>query len=219
MTTSAPDPPTLPPGVCDCGRDPLLETPGADVRILFLTRAEEKRLIDRLENLQSLTDLEHVKRRMFEQLGIRVDIAGFQRSADHARYRHPEWANCRDCVARPRLDPGGDSSRHGKTPANRLRAAQRQRPVAGRMMNPVLKFPITDEILTDFALAIGTDLQGYRNHVYRVLNFYCAVSGIQGLPCDAVQIAAAFHDLTRTDNTLDYLPPSIRLASEYLDTT
>jgi len=45
------------------------------VRILFLTRAEEKRLIDRLENLQSLTDLEHVKRRMFEQLGIRLDIA------------------------------------------------------------------------------------------------------------------------------------------------
>ena len=45
------------------------------MRILFLTRAEEKRLIDRLENLQCLTDLEHVKRRMFEQLGIRVDIA------------------------------------------------------------------------------------------------------------------------------------------------
>jgi hypothetical protein len=37
--------------------------------------SRRKRLIDRLENLQSLTDLEHVKRRMFEQLGIRVDIA------------------------------------------------------------------------------------------------------------------------------------------------
>jgi len=75
MTTSAPIRQPCPPGACDCGRDPLLETPGADVRILFLTRAEEKRLIDRLENLQSLTDLEHVKRRMFEQLGIRLDIA------------------------------------------------------------------------------------------------------------------------------------------------
>jgi hypothetical protein len=75
MTTSAPIRQPCPPGACDCGRDPLLETPGADVRILFLTRTEEKRLIDRLENLQSLTDLEHMKRRMFEQLGIRVDIA------------------------------------------------------------------------------------------------------------------------------------------------
>jgi hypothetical protein len=75
MTTSAPIRPPCPPGACDCGRDPLLETPGADVRILFLTRAEETRLVERLENLQSLQDLEHLQRRMFEQLGIRVDIA------------------------------------------------------------------------------------------------------------------------------------------------
>ncbi|EJM50119.1 hypothetical protein [Pseudomonas sp. GM48] len=75
MTTTAPIRQPCPPGACDCGRDPLLETPGADLRILFLTRNEEKRLIERLENLQSLSDLEHVQRRMFEQLGIRVDIA------------------------------------------------------------------------------------------------------------------------------------------------
>jgi hypothetical protein len=75
MTTTAAIRSPCPPGACDCGRDPLLETPGADLRILFLTRNEEKRLIERLENLQSLSDLEHVQRRMFEQLGIRVDIA------------------------------------------------------------------------------------------------------------------------------------------------
>jgi hypothetical protein len=75
MITSAPIRQPCPPGACDCGRDPLLETPGADVRILFLTRAEEKRLVERLENLQSLQDLEHLQRRMFEQLGIRVAIA------------------------------------------------------------------------------------------------------------------------------------------------
>ncbi|WP_419710042.1 hypothetical protein [Pseudomonas sp. NFX224] len=74
MTPSAPIRQPCPPGACDCGRDPLLETPGADVRILFLTRAEEKRLVERLENLSSLQDLEHLQRRMFEQLGIRVDI-------------------------------------------------------------------------------------------------------------------------------------------------
>ncbi|WP_448090553.1 hypothetical protein [Pseudomonas azerbaijanoccidentalis] len=74
MTTSAPIRQPCPPGACDCGRDPLLETPGADVRILFLTRTEEKRLIERLENLSSLQDLEHLQRRMLEQLGIRVVI-------------------------------------------------------------------------------------------------------------------------------------------------
>jgi hypothetical protein len=75
MTTTPPIRQPCPPGACDCGRDPLLETPGADVRILFLTRSEEKRLVERLENLQSLSDLERVQRRMYEQLGIRVDIA------------------------------------------------------------------------------------------------------------------------------------------------
>ncbi|WP_415756837.1 hypothetical protein [Pseudomonas sp. LT1P18] len=74
MTTTPPIRQPCPPGACDCGRDPLLETPGADVRILFLTRSEEKRLIERLENLQSLSDLERLQRRMYEQLGIRVDI-------------------------------------------------------------------------------------------------------------------------------------------------
>ncbi|MHC8400508.1 hypothetical protein ACYZTX_13790 [Pseudomonas sp. MDT1-17] len=75
MTTTPPIRQPCPPGACDCGRDPLLETPGADVRILFLTRAEEQRLIERLENLQSLSDLERLQQRMFEQLGIRVSIA------------------------------------------------------------------------------------------------------------------------------------------------
>lgn len=75
MTTTPAIRQPCPPGACDCGRDPLLETPGADVRILFLTRSEEKRLVERLENLQSLSDLERLQQRMYEQLGIRVDIA------------------------------------------------------------------------------------------------------------------------------------------------
>lgn len=75
MTTTPAIRQPCPPGACDCGRDPLLETPGADVRILFLTSSEEKRLIERLENLQSLSDLERLQQRMYEQLGIRVDIA------------------------------------------------------------------------------------------------------------------------------------------------
>ncbi|QZP30812.1 hypothetical protein [Pseudomonas sp. DR48] len=74
MTTSVPIRSPCPPGACICGRDPLLETPGADVRILFLTRQEEKRLLERLENLQSLADLERLQHRMYEQLGIRVEI-------------------------------------------------------------------------------------------------------------------------------------------------
>jgi hypothetical protein len=75
MTTPLPIRSPCPPGACICGRDPLLETPGEDMRILLLTRQEEKRLLERLENLQSLADLERLQRKMFEQLGIRVDVA------------------------------------------------------------------------------------------------------------------------------------------------
>lgn len=64
-----------PPGACNCGRERLLDIPGTDLRILSLSRPEEKRLLDRLENIESLTDLEHMRRRMYEQLGIRLEIS------------------------------------------------------------------------------------------------------------------------------------------------
>jgi hypothetical protein len=61
-----------PPGACDCGREQLS---GAELRILCLTRQEEKRLLERLENISSLPDLEHMQRKLYEQLGIRLEIA------------------------------------------------------------------------------------------------------------------------------------------------
>lgn len=64
-----------PPGACICGRELLLEDPCADLRVLRLTRQEEKRLVERLENIQSLDDLEHLQRRIYEQLGIPLRIA------------------------------------------------------------------------------------------------------------------------------------------------
>ena len=66
---------SCPPGTCTCRRDELLEAPGADVRILLLTRHEENRLLERLANVQSLEELERLQQRMFEQLGIRMTIA------------------------------------------------------------------------------------------------------------------------------------------------
>ncbi|MES2821423.1 MAG: hypothetical protein V4812_20810 [Pseudomonadota bacterium] len=64
-----------PPGACNCDRERLLDGPGADQRILLLTRQEEKRLLERLENIQSLADLERLQQRLHAQLGIRLSIA------------------------------------------------------------------------------------------------------------------------------------------------
>lgn len=64
-----------PPGACVCDREQLLQAPGADLRILNLTRQEEKKLVDRLEDLKNLQDLEHMQQLMYLQLGIRVHVA------------------------------------------------------------------------------------------------------------------------------------------------
>lgn len=64
-----------PPGTCVCDREQLLQAPGADLRILNLTRQEEKKLLDRLEDLKSLQDLERMQQLMYQQLGIRVHVA------------------------------------------------------------------------------------------------------------------------------------------------
>ncbi|MFO6058230.1 hypothetical protein, partial [Pseudomonas aeruginosa] len=81
-----------PPGASACERE-RLEAPGADRRILLLTRQEEQRLAARLEALRSLEDLEHLLRRMEEQLGIRLRIApafGEVRSMRGIRMRFEE---------------------------------------------------------------------------------------------------------------------------------
>ena len=63
-----------PPGSCVCQRDALMQASGGDTRILRLTREEEKRLVQRLEQITSLADLRHMERRLFEQLGVRLAI-------------------------------------------------------------------------------------------------------------------------------------------------
>lgn len=75
MSPSFPIRTECPPGACVCGRDALLQAPDGDLRILRLTREEEKRLIQRLENLSSLSDLRHMEERLAQQLGIRLSIA------------------------------------------------------------------------------------------------------------------------------------------------
>lgn len=53
MTASFPIRQPCPPGACDCDREQLLDSPGADQRILLLTRQEEKRLLERLKTLKA----------------------------------------------------------------------------------------------------------------------------------------------------------------------
>jgi hypothetical protein len=63
-----------PPGACICDRERLLSDPHADIRVLRLTREEEKKLVARIENISSYGDLKNIEERMQAQLGIAVRI-------------------------------------------------------------------------------------------------------------------------------------------------
>lgn len=73
-----------------------------------------------------------------------------------------------------------------------------------------------ESILSRYAPLIGSDLEKYRNHVYRVyLN--CQLLDPNTLNHKVYAIAAAFHDIgIWTDSTIDYLNPSVAQAMHYL---
>nr|WP_199271970.1 hypothetical protein [Pseudoduganella flava] len=64
-----------PPGACVCERALLENDPQADLRVLRLTRDEEKRLIERIEAIATYAELMRLSQRLEEQLGVRLTIA------------------------------------------------------------------------------------------------------------------------------------------------
>ncbi|HEY0686127.1 MAG TPA: hypothetical protein VGD45_27540 [Steroidobacter sp.] len=78
-------------------------------------------------------------------------------------------------------------------------------------------YPRVNAILDLYADRLGKDGRGYRNHVYRTVNYYAKLSGAEEVP-ESVQIAAAFHDIgIWTARSFDYLAPSVSEAQAYLD--
>ncbi len=64
-----------PPGSCVCERDILLSDPAADIRVLRLTKWEEKKLIAHIENISTYAGLRKLQERLHEQLGVVLHIA------------------------------------------------------------------------------------------------------------------------------------------------
>lgn len=77
--------------------------------------------------------------------------------------------------------------------------------------------PLLEEILAEYKNVIGEDFIPYKNHVYRVVNFCMALHHNKEEEREKIIIAGCFHDLgIWTNDTVDYLQPSILLAKEYL---
>ncbi len=74
-----------------------------------------------------------------------------------------------------------------------------------------------EEVLDTHALELGPDLTAYRNHVYRVVNLCLAIVGDRRVELEKIAVAAVFHDLgIWTNNTFDYIAPSVARAREHL---
>lgn len=63
-----------PPGACVCEREILLADPGADLRPLQLTRREEERLLDRIDQVTSYEQLTKLQARIKANLGTELRI-------------------------------------------------------------------------------------------------------------------------------------------------
>jgi len=76
-------------------------------------------------------------------------------------------------------------------------------------------YEITERLLYRFKLQIGEDYARYRNHVNRVFSFCIHLD--EGRNSEKYAIAAVFHDIgIWTEQTIDYLEPSIAEAEKYL---
>jgi hypothetical protein len=81
----------------------------------------------------------------------------------------------------------------------------------------VTSLPTVEEVLDDHASELGHDRIAYRNHVYRVVNLCLAIVGDSRVELEKIAVAAVFHDLgIWTNNTFDYIAPSVAIAREHL---
>lgn len=72
------------------------------------------------------------------------------------------------------------------------------------------------EVMDAWSPALGAARAAYEGHAYRVYNFARALSG-NGSHDGEIAVASAFHDIgIWTDETFDYLAPSVERASEFL---
>lgn len=84
------------------------------------------------------------------------------------------------------------------------------------MMRIVLRQPLIDDVMDAFNPALGAARPAYAGHAYRVYNLACAVLGTER-QVDELALASAFHDLgIWSDDTFDYLEPSIARARDYV---
>ena len=80
------------------------------------------------------------------------------------------------------------------------------------------QLPFVEEIIGEQEAVLALDLAGYKNHVYRMVNFCFAFEDLPSDDEEKIILAGCFHDIgIWTANTFDYIPPSIDSALQQLN--
>ena len=79
------------------------------------------------------------------------------------------------------------------------------------------QLPFVEEIIGEQEAVLTLDLTGYKNHVYRMINFCFVFDELTSEEEEKLVLAGCFHDIgIWTANTFDYIPPSIDVALKKL---
>ena len=79
------------------------------------------------------------------------------------------------------------------------------------------RFELLEEILGEWKEVVGADFEGYKNHVYRMINFCLSLKDCSDVEREKIIIAACFHDIgIWVAHTADYIQPSVPPAMAYL---
>lgn len=71
------------------------------------------------------------------------------------------------------------------------------------------KIPLLEELLEECKHVIGSEHEGYKKHLYRMVQICLALRESTEDEREKMVIAEAFHDIgVWVKNTVDYIPPS-----------
>mmetsp|Transcript_12427 Transcript_12427/g.14270 ORF Transcript_12427/g.14270 Transcript_12427/m.14270 type:complete len:219 (-) Transcript_12427:802-1458(-) len=90
-------------------------------------------------------------------------------------------------------------------------------PVFDKPITVITESPRIEELLTPYKDLLGTDYEGYRGHLYRVLTYSLHFLDGDETYRDVIESALVYHDIGLwTDGQLSYLEPSVARAKESL---
>lgn len=89
---------------------------------------------------------------------------------------------------------------------------------SGPDLRVIKSSPGVEEEFAKYKELIGSDYEGYKNHVYRVLSYSLYFLNNDDTYKDVIERALVYHDIGLwTDSVLDYLDPSFEVAKKNLE--